>query len=192
MRCWTESITNAGIWLPTHHEDRGGSVSGEDKETSSAPPAWAKEIYGRAQTLVNVVLPDTFPHYNPPEPPPIPNLYAELQDDGKRIDLWWDNRSEFAYDVKTGAAASSDGRIPLALSIFQSGQRSALHRLEWLPSRVSALRLSTHPMPQSTLHGHRLRHDFQGYSLWGRSGSGSQEDWVLIERWDKEDTYSGP
>jgi hypothetical protein len=34
----------------------------------------------------------------------------------------------------------------------------------------------------------RLRKDFQGYSIWGRSGSGSQEDWELIHRWDKLDT----
>jgi hypothetical protein len=35
---------------------------------------------------------------------------------------------------------------------------------------------------------YRLRHDFQGYSVWGRSGSGSQEDWEMINRWDKIDT----
>ncbi len=33
----------------------------------------------------------------------------------------------------------------------------------------------------------RLRRDFQGYTLWGRSGSGSQEDWEMIKRWDKVD-----
>ena len=36
--------------------------------------------------------------------------------------------------------------------------------------------------------GFRLRHDFQGYALWGRSGSGSHEFWVLHERWDKKET----
>jgi hypothetical protein len=34
----------------------------------------------------------------------------------------------------------------------------------------------------------RLRHDFQGYTLWGRSGSGSQEDWIMQNRWDKLET----
>jgi hypothetical protein len=34
----------------------------------------------------------------------------------------------------------------------------------------------------------RLRHDFQGYSVWGRSGSGSREDWEMVKRWDKIDT----
>ncbi|MDY0152067.1 MAG: hypothetical protein RBS43_07335, partial [Candidatus Cloacimonas sp.] len=34
----------------------------------------------------------------------------------------------------------------------------------------------------------RLRRDFQGYTIWGRSGSGSQEDWGMIHRWDKLDT----
>jgi len=35
---------------------------------------------------------------------------------------------------------------------------------------------------------YRLRHDFQGYSIWGRSGSGSQEYWEMKYRWDKVDT----
>ncbi|MEA2095573.1 MAG: hypothetical protein U9P73_02615, partial [Candidatus Cloacimonadota bacterium] len=34
----------------------------------------------------------------------------------------------------------------------------------------------------------RLRHDFQGYTLYGRSGSGSQEDWVEKGKWDKYET----
>jgi hypothetical protein len=68
---------------------------GENKEDLKRTARWAKEIYGQAQDLITVVLPDTFPHYNPPEPPAIPALHAELMDNGNRIDLYWDNRSEF-------------------------------------------------------------------------------------------------
>ncbi len=35
---------------------------------------------------------------------------------------------------------------------------------------------------------YRIRHDFQGYALYGRSGSGSQKLWQHKERWDKVDT----
>ena len=78
---------------------------GDNKEDLKKSAGWAKEIYGQAQDLITVTQPDTFPHYTPPEPPDIPNLYAQLQDDGNRLDVYWDNRSEFSYDVKTVSTA---------------------------------------------------------------------------------------
>ena len=164
---------------------------GEDKEDLKGSARWAKEIYGRAQTLVNVVLPDTFPHYNPPEPPPIPALYAELQDDGKRIDLWWDNRSEFAYDVKTVGSGIIGWQDPSGPQYLPGLDSDPLF-IDWSGYPAEFQPAASAPNPNATVNpftANRLRHDFQGYSLWGRSGSGSQEDWVLIERWDKEDTY---
>jgi len=163
---------------------------GDDKEDLKRTARWAKEIYGEAQTLVNVVLPDTFPHYNPPEPPPIPNLYAELKDDGKRIDLWWDNRSEFAYDVKTIATGIIGWQDP-ASPQYLPGLDSDPIFVDWSGFPEQFQPSAAPPNPNATVNPYtasRLRHDFQGYSLWGRSGSGSQEDWVLIERWDKVET----
>lgn len=163
---------------------------GENKEDLKRTARWAKEIYGQAQTLVTVVLPDTFPHYNPPEPPPIPNLYAELQDDGKRIDLWWDNRSEFAYDVKTISSAIIGWQDPNSPKYLPGLDSDPLF-VDWsgFPTQfqpgAAPANLNAMVNPYT---GNRLRHDFQGYSLWGRSGSGSQEDWMLIERWDKRET----
>jgi hypothetical protein len=34
----------------------------------------------------------------------------------------------------------------------------------------------------------RLRHDFEGYSIWGRSGRGDYNSWMLYETWDKVQT----
>jgi hypothetical protein len=149
---------------------------------------WAKDIYGQAQDLTTVVLPDTFPHYNPPEPPEIPKMYAEIVKDGREIDVYWDNRSEYTIDTKT---------VSSALIGWQNGNLQ-------LDSFVGNYDPSTFPPEFSTelannqnvagrlnpFTGYRLRHDFQGYTLWGRSGSGSQEDWELMNRWDKIETQT--
>ncbi|HNX01597.1 MAG TPA: hypothetical protein PKK33_09550, partial [Candidatus Cloacimonadota bacterium] len=74
---------------------------GTDLESLKASANWAALIYGEAQTLATVVLPDTYPHYSPPEPPAIPKMAAFIADNGNRIDVYWDNRSEFSTDSKT-------------------------------------------------------------------------------------------
>lgn len=171
---------------------------GDNKEDLKRTARWAKEIYGEAQTLQTVVLPDTFPHYNPPEPPEIPKLYAEMVDDGNQINLYWDNRSEFSYDTKTVSSAIIGWQNP-GSPVFKPGLDSdptphiANSWVDIPPSfrpqvdgngntiwNVNAL--------VNPFTAYRLRHDFQGYTVWGRSGSGSQEDWVMVERWDKLDT----
>ncbi len=164
---------------------------GDNIEELKRTARWAKEIYGQAQTLTTVVLPDTFPHYNPPEPPEIPNLYAELKDDGARIDMYWNNSSEFAYDTKTVSTAIIGWQDPDILRwpgidsdptwVDWAGWGPQLDRFK--PNGIWNNQALVNP-----LTAWRLRHDFQGYSIWGRSGSGSQEDWELVERWDKIDT----
>jgi len=165
---------------------------GDDMEELKRTARWAKDIYGEAQTLVNVVLPDTFPHYDPPEPPEIPHLFAEMQPDGSRIDLYWDNRSEFSHDPKTVSRAIigwQDPSHPFFLPqldsdptfvdwsdfppVFQPPGDPELYNMNALVNPFTA---------------HRLRHDFQGYTIWGRSGSGSQEEWTLVEKWDRIET----
>lgn len=169
-----------------------GIFPGDDKEELKRTARWAKDIYGEAQTLVTVVQPDTFPHYNPPEPPAIPKMFAEMMDDGKRLDLWWDNRSEFSYDPKTVSSAVIGWQDP-ANPAYLPGLDSDPLWVDW-----SAFPPEFQPSPDlaarnmnatvNPFTGYRLRHDFQGYSIWGRSGSGSQEDWVLADKWDKADT----
>ena len=167
---------------------------GDNKEDLKRTARWAKEIYGQAQTLVTVVLPDTFPHYNPPEPPDIPKLFAELKDDGNRIDLYWDNRSEFSYDTKVINSAVIGWQNPNS-PVFKPTLDSDPLFVDWSgfppqfqpnlndPGFAFNMNATVNPFT-----AYRLRHDFQGYGVWGRSGSGSQEDWVLVERWDKVDT----
>lgn len=170
---------------------------GANKEDLKRTARWAKEIYGQAQDLLTVVLPDTFPHYNPPEPPEIPALYAELMDNGNRIDLYWDNRSEFTWDVKTVSTAIM-GWQSIGSPQYKPGLDSdpAPYNNNWgdFPEefRYTAIDDTTYAWNNNALANpwtaYRLRHDFQGYTVWGRSGSGSQEDWEMINRWDKIDT----
>lgn len=167
---------------------------GADQEDLKKSARWAKEIYGEAQKLVNVVMPDTFPHYNPPEPPEIPKVFAEIVDDGKQIDVYWDNRSEFSEDNKT---------VSSAVMGWQYNPTPEWQNLDSDPAFIGPAVYSTYPpefQPPSNplaynneatvnpFTAFRLRHDFQGYTLWGRSGSGSQEDWTMKKRWDKKET----
>lgn len=163
---------------------------GDNLEDLKRSAQWAKEIYGVAQTLTTVILPDTFPHYNPPEPPEIPKLYAELMDDGDKIDLYWDNRSEFSYDVKTVSTAVIGWQDPTNPAYYP-GIDSDPNFVDWSNYPPEFLPGATDPNPIGRINpytAYRLRHDFQGYSTWGRSGSGSQEHWELVEKWDKIDT----
>ena len=167
---------------------------GESREELKTQAVWAKDIYENPQTLETVILPDTFAHYKAPEPPAIPNMYAELVDDGDAIDLYWDNRSQMDnHDTKT---------IPNENVGWQDS-------FQGLDSHIDNYDENTWPDLPDEYHvdpppedpqyyndnalinpwtGFRLRHDFQGYALWGRSGSGSQEFWILQERWDKKET----
>jgi len=167
---------------------------GENQEDLKASAQWAKEIYDRAQTLTTVVLPDTFPHYNPPEPPEIPKLFAEMADNGNRIDLYWDNRSEFSYDTKTVSSGKIGWQNPTSPNLIP-GLDSDPYAVDWSdypeefqPPALSDSLAFNMNATVNPFTGHRLRHDFQGYATWGRSGSGSREDWILMERWDKIET----
>lgn len=171
---------------------------GDNKEDLKRTARWAKEIYGQAQDLVTVVLPDTFPHYNPPEPPEIPTMYAEMVNDGNQINIYWDNRSEFSYDVKTVSTAVMGWQDPNSANIISGLDSDPRPHIanNWAdipeqfrpdeslpPDKCWNMNALVNPFT-----AYRLRHDFQGYTVWGRSGSGSQEDWSMIDRWDKVDT----
>ncbi|MCB5258361.1 MAG: hypothetical protein WC179_00435 [Candidatus Cloacimonadaceae bacterium] len=163
---------------------------GDNKENLKSTATFAKLIYGQAQTLNTVVLPDTFPHYTPPEPPDIPKLFAEMTDDGSCIDLYWDNRSEFSYDTMTVNSSVIGWQNPNS-SFLISGIDSDPNSVVWqdFPEEFHPDQNNYNMNARvNPFTGYRLRHDFQGYTTWGRSGSGSQEDWVMQERWDKIDT----
>ncbi len=160
---------------------------GQSKQQLKTQSTWAKQIYGEAQNLETVILPDTFIHYEAPEPPAIPNVFAELKNDGNQIDVYWDNRSQMDnVDTKT----ISDEDIgwqdvnPLLDSYAPTADTLGMPEQYW-PNNYGVNNQNALINPW---RGFRLRHDFQGYAVWGRSGSGSQEYWVLQNRWDKVDT----
>ncbi|MBI9030504.1 hypothetical protein JEZ13_00675 [bacterium] len=165
---------------------------GENLEDLKATSIWAKTIYGTAQSLTNVVLPDTVLHYTPPEPPEIPNLFAEISEDGNYINYYWDNRSVYSYD-KDNVSGTVVGWQDVN-SNFDSWYGNWD---EW--SEIYADVLDVYPPTEdiisdqetrtvSPVTAYRLRHDFQGFRTWIRSGSGSQEDWSLVDMWGKIET----
>lgn len=172
---------------------------GDNKEDLKRTARWAKEIYGEAQNLITVILPDTIAHYNPPEPPPIPHLYAEMDMEGRKIELYWDNRSEFAHDPKTVSNAVIGWQDPSSPNLKPGLDSDPTPYLpnNWPanfpdefkpdPNAPASTRWNMNALA-NPFTAYRLRHDFQGYSIWGRSGSGNQEDWELVRRYDKVDT----
>lgn len=169
-----------------------GDTLADLKETAG----WAQIIYGQAQDLISVVKPDLFPHYNPPEPPEIPKLFAEIVDQGTpRIDLYWDNRSEYSQDTMTVPSNVVGWQFPDSPRVPGLDSDPNLYPnwegipLEFQPDLT--LPPSERYNNQALVNpytGFRLRHDFQGYSIWGRSGSGSREAWEMVKRWDKEES----
>jgi hypothetical protein len=152
---------------------------------------WAKTIYGEAQTLSTVIQPDTFVHYVAPEPPKIPKLYAAAAQDGNVIEVYWDNRSQMDnIDTKTVDKADIGWQnINPALDSYIDNYDPATFPAEYAPEYDDQGNLvQNYNALMNPWTGYRLRHDFQGYTLWGRSGSGSQEDWVMVDRWDKKET----
>ncbi|MCD4827806.1 MAG: hypothetical protein K8R90_00040 [Candidatus Cloacimonetes bacterium] len=151
---------------------------GESVEELKQTAEWAKEIYGDAQVLENVVMPDIFPHYTPPEPPTVPNAAYFPSADGRSFRFVWDNRSEFFYDYQT----VSNGSI---------GYQDSIPVLPSYDPNVhegdEGYNINAILDPTSA---HILRHDFQGYRIWHRIGSGSYEAWMSLESWDKVDTQT--
>lgn len=172
---------------------------GDNLEDLKATSIWAKTIYGDAQKLTDVILPDTLLHYTPPEPPEIPNLYAEITADGNYIDYYWDNRSLFSYDADnvSGTVVGWQNAFPSYDSYYTNWDAlSEPGGQPWseiydgnihVPAPVDPIS-AQETFVVSPVSAYRLRHDFQGFRTWIRSGSGSQEDWSLIKMWGKEET----
>lgn len=162
---------------------------GENIEDLKRTATFAKNIYGEAQVLETVILPDTFPHYMPPEPPAIPKMHGLIEDDGRRIDVYWDNRSEFTIDhILIDKSIIGWQNINSKLDSYYQNYPGEFTEDEWpeefryVPGEYN-LAAIVNPWT-----AYRLRHDFQGYSLYGRSGSGLSRNWQLVEKWDKVDS----
>jgi len=174
----------------------GGSVE-EIKEQA----IWAKDVYKNPQTLLTVTLPDTMKHYEPPEPPDAPFMFAELLSDNS-LDIFWDNRSEFSEDelfvpstlvgwVTPGSTPGWDSDLAFVDDSdfpeqFKYANRSIPPNI--INPKADDLNKQNANAVINPFTGYRLRRDFQGYSVWGRSGTGDSTAWMLIKKYDKFDT----
>ena len=156
---------------------------------------WARIIYRDAQGLTTVVLPDTVEHYRPPEPPNYPRMYAEMvEDTPNRIDLnvYWDNRSEFTqsetlvdrskigWNTRTGL--DSDYTV---ITNWEDIPYDFRPRNLYPGANQGLMNVGAVVNPYTA---HRLKHDFEGYSLKSRSGRGDRDAWMLRQMWDKVQT----
>ncbi|RLC48882.1 MAG: hypothetical protein DRH57_01375 [Candidatus Cloacimonadota bacterium] len=149
---------------------------GENLTELKSTALWAKSIYGEAQTLTTVVLPDTFDHYNAPGPPDIPKMTLEQSHNGDSIFVYWDNGSEFTYDPMT----------------VDEGLVGYQNLIPYWPSYDPDIQPGDSDYNENAIVprdiADRLRHDFQGYTVWHASGSGEQDAYEMVARWDKIDT----
>lgn len=163
----------------------------------------ATDTYGDAQNLITVTQPDTFIHYIPPEPPEIPMMYAELINNGRQLQVFWDNRSEIDnIDTKTVKPQQIGWQEEDTLATLNSHLNYWPTIADTCPPEFAPYEWDEDLQSYNTSQpanrnknaylnpwtGYRLRHDFQGYALWGRSASGSQEYWMQKQRWDKCET----
>ncbi len=153
-----------------------GIFPGDNIEELKRTALWSKRIYGQAQTLTTVVKPDTFDHYNAPGPPDIPNMTLQQSHNGDSIFVYWNNDSEFTYDPMTvdeGLVGYQNEKnyYPSYNDTIQPGDT------DYNPNAL---------VPRDIAD--RLRHDFQGYTLWIASNSGEQSAFTMVKRWDKIDT----
>lgn len=157
---------------------------GETIPELKATAIWAKSIYGPAQDLQTVILPDTVSHYNPPEPPDAPKMTAKLVDKNK-LRLYWDNGAEFTVDTQVVEKGNVGWTTTIAGTDSDPNTVDDTNfplEYQYDPTVINNNALV------NPFTAWRLRHDFQGYSVWGRSGSGKQDLWILKDKWDKIET----
>lgn len=168
---------------------------GDDIEELKRTAVWSKVLYGEAQTLTTVVLPDTFKHYEAPGPPDIPNMTLDQSLNGDTIYIYWDNRSEFTVDrmTLTKEFVGWQDMIPYLDSYIDNYDAQLAHygyfpeefAPEYTPGGGLIQNINAKVNPWTAF---RLRHDFQGYSLWKAANSGEQDAYMRMNRWDKIDT----
>jgi len=149
---------------------------GDDVPELKRTATWAKDIYRTPQTLTTVVLPDTFRHYEAPGPPDIPKMTLMQAESGDSIFVYWENSSEFSTDNMT-------------VSQDYIGYQNEYPELPSYNPDITPDSAYYNPNAYvDPATGHRLQHDFQGYTLWRASNCGEQDAYMEIERWDKIET----
>jgi len=167
---------------------------GDDVEELKRTAVWSKTLYGEAQTLTTVIEPDTFRHYEAPGPPDIPSMTLAQSLNGDTIFVYWDNRSEFTVDRMTLTrefVGWQDDITFLDSNVLKYNEQLAHYGYfpeeyspdVWIEKYGVNVNAKVNPWT-----AYRLRHDFQGYSLWKASNSGEQDAYMRITRCDKIDT----
>jgi len=158
---------------------------GETIDELKASAAWAADVYKYPQELQNVTLPDTATHYNPPEPPEYPRTYSYMTDSANNsvnLNVYWDNRSEFSVDFLTVGEGELGWNSRPGLDSDSTGVD--FNSIPDIPFKT----LYNANAAINPFTAWRLRHDFQGYMVYHRSGNGQTNKWQLIEKWDKNET----
>ena len=154
---------------------------GDDVEELKRTAVWSKILYGQAQTLTTVILPDTFKHYEAPGPPDIPKMTLKQSEDGSSIFVYWENGSEFSVDRMT---------VSKELIGYQNNVGPGWSELPSYNPNITPDSAYYNPNAYvDPITGERLRHDFQGYTVWIASNTGEQDAYMEVKRWDKIDTY---
>jgi len=153
---------------------------------------WVKEIYGNSQSLSASCFSDSFSHFSGPVPPIAPKLFAELTNNQTEIHMYWDNRSEIDnYDTfQVHQALNGWQDIIPDIDSHIDQYEIQMAQFGYFPDEFAP------PYPAGYMNtarvnpwtGYRLRHDFQGYSLWGKPESSGNDQWILHNRFDKIDT----
>jgi len=168
---------------------------GDDVEELKRTAVWSKTLYGEAQTLTTVILPDTFKHYEAPGPPDIPNITLDQSNNGDTIFVYWDNRSEFTNDIMTLTKEfvgwqddypyldSYVGKYPEQEQHYGYFPEKFIPEYDNSGHLIENVNAKVNPWT-----AYRLRHDFQGYTLWMASNSGEADAYMQQDRWDKIDS----
>ncbi|MEA2103686.1 MAG: hypothetical protein U9P79_03480 [Candidatus Cloacimonadota bacterium] len=162
---------------------------GENLEDLKSTSLWAKTIYRDPQTLTTVVLPDTAIHYEAPGPPDIPKMSLKSVNSGDRIDVYWNNRSEFTLDRLTVLKEIIGWQDSIScLDSYIDNYDPNTFPDRFKPEYENGNLVENIYAKVNPWTGFRLRHDFQGYSLWKAANSGEQDAFMRVGRWDKTDT----
>jgi len=168
---------------------------GDDVQELMRTAVWSKTLYGQAQGLTEVVIPDTFKHYEAPGPPDIPNMTLDQSQNGDTIFVYWDNRSEFTIDRMTLTREfvgwqntnpdldSHEDKYNEQKLLYGYFPEEFAPQYDGQGQLIQNINAKVNPWT-----AYRLRHDFQGYTLWKASNSGEQDAYMEWDRWDKVDT----
>ncbi|MCF7919471.1 MAG: T9SS type A sorting domain-containing protein [Candidatus Cloacimonetes bacterium] len=174
-------------------------AGGDNYNSMLSQAAWVRSVYGSPQSLFGSSLPDTLSHYLSAIPPESPCLLAEKSENDTDIELYWDNRSEIDnIDTKVVNIVFIGWQDNLAyLDSYIGNWDESIFPTEFAPyywdeySQAYDFSMPVNRNNNALVNpwtGYRLRHDFQGYTIWGKPESMANDQWIQYGRFDKIET----